>query len=129
MPAWELRTPNKTSGGASFRTKRLGAVIDLNSHEPVDWVLKFNIKGAPGQQFSRPQIGVFNLNPKLKLKDVNIPVKLDGTNAEWQKVEIPLKDFQENKSDQFDSFAGIKIRSGGGHATPLFIDNISLEPK
>lgn len=123
-----VNAPKKTSGGGSYQTKRTSATIDLTAREPANWVIKFYIKGAAGQSYGSPKMGVVNLNKSVKLQEIPIPAKLDGSVTEWQEVIIPLKDFLKNKSDKFDAFSGISVRSGGGHALPLYIDQISLEP-
>jgi hypothetical protein len=123
-----VNAPKKTGGGASYQTKRPEATVDLTAREPAAWVIKLYIRGAAGQDFGTPQMGVVNLNKNVKLQELPIPARLDGSVANWQEVKIPLQDFLINKSDNFDSFSGITVRSGGGHAEPLYVDNITLEP-
>lgn len=56
-----------------------------------------------------------------------MPGTLDGTVTDWQEISIPLNSFVAN-GQSLEDFAGFYIRANGDMATPLYIDNVRLEP-
>ncbi|HBC88711.1 MAG TPA: hypothetical protein DCZ94_17355 [Lentisphaeria bacterium] len=123
-----LEVASKGAGGASYMTKRREAVVDLSSHEKAKWILQMKIKCAAGQSYKDLKIKVMNMNEEVKTKEISLPGKFDGSVSDWQEVRIPLSDFLEDKNEEFDSFSGFSIRTFG-EFKPLYIDQVTLEPK
>lgn len=111
-------------GGATYRTKRTGADINLADREEAQWAISFMVNINGNSKLPRLAIKIYSLDKSQKTKQLALNSKLDVSNTGWQEVRIPVKDFEDGTP--FRTFAGFYIRATGSLENPLLIDNVKL---
>ncbi len=124
--ALAVTTKGSSGGGATYRTKRLSATVQFVNYAPANWELRMSIRTKP-LPLKNLEINILAMSKEVKFKELPLPGVLDGSVTDWQEIAIPLKDFVTNDKDLVD-FAGFYIRTNGDLPTPLYIDNVRLEP-
>ncbi|MDF3127935.1 hypothetical protein P0Y35_01870 [Kiritimatiellaeota bacterium B1221] len=113
-------------GGASYRTKRQSASVQFVNYSKADWELRMDIR-TEDQGYPKMEINMITMSGKPKSEEIALPGKLDGSETGWQEIAIPLKDFVSGGAE-INDFAGFYIRANGSMSTPLYIENVRLEP-
>ncbi len=113
-------------GGANYRTKRQSASIQFINYSKADWELRMSIRTGD-QALPKMEINIIPFSDSPKTVEVALPGDLDGSESGWQEISIPLKDFLSG-GDELTDFAGFYIRANGAMPTPLYIENVRLEP-
>ncbi len=124
--ALAVTTKGSGGGGATYRTKRLSETVQFVNYEPADWELRMAIR-SKSVPLDNLEIQILSMSNEAKFKEIPMPGTLDGTVTDWQEISIPLSSFVAN-GQPLEDFAGFYIRANGDMATPLYIDNVRLEP-
>lgn len=115
-----------SGGGATYRTKRTGADINLADREDAKWNLNFKLNTNGNSKLPKMDIMIYSLDKAQKTREVPLTGKFDESGNEWQEVSIPVSAFENGV--KFKTFAGLYVRCNGTLDKPLLIDDIMLVP-
>jgi hypothetical protein len=113
-------------GGATYRTKRTGADINLADRADANWVISFKVNTNGNTKLPDMNFMIYSLDKSQKTKELPLNNKFDAKSSNWQEIRIPIKDFENGAA--FTTFAGFYIRAKGSLDKPFLIDDIKLEP-
>lgn len=112
-------------GGAKLQTKNAGAAINLADREPAAWTLCFGMRSTEALPDGL-QICAISLDKAEATKELTL--RTTPGEGGWREVRMPLADFAKDPKQELTSFAGFFIRVRGKLASPIYIDQVRLEP-
>ncbi len=113
-------------GGATYRTKRAGADINLADRQAAVWDLTFKVNTNGNAALPIMAIKIYSLDKSQKTRELPLNGYVDASSSAWQQVSIPVKEFENGAT--FSTFAGFFIRATGSLQHPFLIDDVRLEP-